>query len=163
MWHSSAQIPKFSQHTKVCKILSLALRGHTHNMGDPGTSRLVCQGNLEKMLTFQETVLCPWHLQCWFSSADPTLTNFWVVFYLLITLRPTGHIHSQLSRLSFCCFAESIPVQWNWGASSLKVAERQLFSFLSFTAVLTTNLLHYFCYVLFIMLAQQLVSSAILL
>lgn len=41
-----------------------------------------------KCSPLQEAVLSPWHLQCWFSSADPTLMNFWVVFYLT-TLWPT--------------------------------------------------------------------------
>lgn len=73
-------------------------------------------------------------------------------------------IHSQLSRLSFCCFAESILVQiQETGEPVLWSRLIGSSSFFLLTAVLTTKLLHYFCYVLFIILAQQLVSSAILL
>lgn len=158
---SSAQIPKFSQHNKLCKIPLLSLRRHMHITGDPATFCPVCQGDMEKMLTFttdgsQPLACAMLILFCWSHSMISVLS-----FTPLWSLWPTGHFLSQLSRLSFCSSAESVSVQ------RLEITEpalwlRHPFPFLSFTAVLTTQLLHYFCYVLLIMLAQQFVSSAIL-
>lgn len=162
---SSAQIPKFSQHAKVCKIPPLAFRGHTHNMGDPGTSCPVCQGDLKKMLTFARDGSQPLApamliLFCW-----PRLGEFLSCLlspYNAVAHWPLTFSAAQTVLLQFC-WIHSSPNTRDWGASSLKLAEIQPLPFLSFTAVLTMMLLHYFCYVLFIMLAQQLVRSAILL
>lgn len=125
----------------------------------------VCQADLEKMLTFtrdSSQPLAPAMLILFFWSHLDEFLSCLLPPYNTVTHWPLmfSVVHTVL--LLFC-WIHSRPNTRDWGGSSLKPAERQPFPFLSFTAVLTTTLLHYFCYVLFIMLAQQLVSSAILL
>lgn len=82
-----------------------------------------------RLLTSQEAVLSCWHMQCWFFSADPTLMNSRVLFYLFM-LWPTWHIYFQLFRLSWCFTDPVQPRYKRLGASSLKLAVRQSFPFL---------------------------------
>lgn len=82
---SSARIPKFSQHNKLCKIPLLSVRRRMHITGDPVTFCPVCQGDMEKMLTFttdgsQPLACAMLILFCWSHSMISVLsfTPLWL-------------------------------------------------------------------------------------